>query len=160
MKIIFHILTIVAILTAVSSSANAQTVSQDYRETISELFSITNMRDISEETVTITYDKMGLEFSVPTSQVVNEMFDSFWNDVLDKYAVIYAKYYTLEELRQLCEFYKTPLGEKVNKINPIINRDKLSVIDEYLPEATSVLKKYLVSSKTPHNPHKKRKTSR
>ncbi|MDE7350518.1 MAG: DUF2059 domain-containing protein [Muribaculaceae bacterium] len=86
---------------------------------------------------------MGLEFTIPTSQVVDEMFDSVWDKWVDDYAVIYSKYYTIDELKQLCAFYKTPLGEKVTKCSPEINRDALPMMQKYQPDFTAVLTKYI-----------------
>lgn len=143
MKKIFQILVANIVFATVAFSANAQTLPSGYREAVSELYAVTHMRELSEETATIAYDSMGLEFTIPTSEVVHEMYDSIWDKALDDYAQIYAKYYTLEELRELCEFYKTPLGEKVNKCNPAVNREKLSVMDKYMQEITPILQKYI-----------------
>lgn len=143
MKKLFLIFILAALLAPVSFSAKAQTISQAYREAVSELLTITNTREMAEETTVTAYEKMGLEFTIPTSQVVHAIYDNFWDKAADNYADIYAKYYTLDELHQLCDFYKTPLGEKMIRYNPEINREKFSVMDKYLPDATNILYKYI-----------------
>lgn len=143
MKKLFSILAAVMIIAAASFSATAQKVSPAYKEAVNEVMTLTKTRQIVEETLTSTYNNMGLKFTIPTSQVINIMFDSLWDKMLDDYSVIYSKYYTLDELKQLCDFYKTPLGEKVTNCTPEINRDALPIMQKYNGDITKILSKYL-----------------
>lgn len=144
MKKIFKILSVAIVLAAASFSAKAQTVSQEYREAVSKMLAASNMRGLAEETAVINFNTMGLEFTIPTSQVVNEIYDQIWDKLLDNYALLYAKYYTIDELHQLADFYKKPLGEKVNKYNPILNREKLEATKDYMPEILKLIEKYQI----------------
>lgn len=143
MKKLFQILTLAFILATASFSAKAQTPNPDYKALVSELLDLTKVRQMTEETLTATYNNMGLKFTIPTSQVVNEMFGSIWDKWIDDYTVIYSKYYTIDELKQLCDFYKTPLGEKVTKSTPELNRDALPMMQKYQSDFTTILTKYI-----------------
>jgi hypothetical protein len=52
-------------------------------------------------------------------------------EMIDLVAPIYAKYYTEDELVQLIQFYKTPLGKKVIETLPMITQDSYSAGEEW-----------------------------
>lgn len=101
------------------------------------------MRQSTEETVSAGFNNMGLKFSAPTAQVVKDILDSIWDKYMEEYAALYAKYYTLEEVRQLSDFYKTPLGEKLTKYHPMITRESMSIMQKFQPDITSILTRYI-----------------
>ena len=143
MKKLFYILTLAIILASVSLSAKAQTPSPAYKALVRELLDLSNMRQSTEETVTAGFNNMGLKFNVPTSQVVNDLLDSIWDKYIDECVALYAKYYTLEEVRQLSEFYKTPLGQKLTKYHPVITRESMAIMQKFQPDLTAILTKYI-----------------
>lgn len=143
MKKLFSILAAVMILAATSFSTKAQTISPEYKESVSELLTLTNTRQLIEETVTSSYNNMGLNFTIPTSQVVNTLFNKIWDRLLNDYANIYSKYYTLDEIKQLCEFYKTPLGKKFTIYSSDISRDTMGAMQKYNNDITKIISKYL-----------------
>ncbi|HTN36421.1 MAG TPA: DUF2059 domain-containing protein [Arachidicoccus sp.] len=66
--------------------------------------------------------------------------DSVWNKItadsdpkvlLSRFPPIYSKYFTLEEIKALAAFYKTPLGRKVIKVTPALVGDLSKVMAEY-----------------------------
>jgi uncharacterized protein len=56
-------------------------------------------------------------------------------------ATLYDKYYTLEEIRELLAFYKTPTGQKTLKtMGPLMNDTMSMVQDRLLPKLPTILK--------------------
>ncbi len=65
--------------------------------------------------------------------------DDFWNsfekefsaksydDLIEKLAPVYAKYLTKEDLKQLNDFYQTPVGKKYAKVVPNITMDSMEI---------------------------------
>lgn len=145
MKKLIHFFAIAIIIASVSFSAKAQTATPEYRKAVAELLSLTNVRQITEETLVTTYDNMGLKFKIPTTEVVNIMIGNVWDSMVDDFAAIYERHFTLDEVRQLCDFYNTPVGKKISKYLPEINREALSRAQKYQSEFTSVLMKYAKS---------------
>lgn len=145
MKKLIHIFAIAIIIASVSFSAKAQTITPEYRKAVSELLTLTNVRQITEETLATTYDNMGMKFTIPTSEVVNIMIGNVWDNMVDDFAAIYSRYFTLDEIRELCQFYNSPVGIKISKYLPAINRDALSSTQKYESEFISVLGQYIAS---------------
>ena len=59
----------------------------------------------------------------------NFVNENFWisfrdsinvNELIDTRVMIYDKYYTVDDIDQLIDFYKSPIGKKVIKNTPII----------------------------------------
>ncbi len=144
MKKLIHIFVTALIFASVSFSTKAQTITPAYRNAVAELLTLTNVRQITEETLTTTYSNMGLKFTIPTAQVVNIMIGNVWDGMVDDFAAIYAKYFSLDEIRQMLEFYDSPLGKKLTKYLPEINRDALAGTQKYESEFSSVVMKYIV----------------
>ncbi len=47
---------------------------------------------------------------------------------------IYARYFTLEEIRGLIEFNRSPIGIKANRVMPILMRESMSAAQEWSEE--------------------------
>lgn len=67
-------------------------------------------------------------------------------------AVIYAKYFTDDDLRQLLTFYQTPVGRKLLDVQPAVTRDAMQVGQQWgkrlgLEVATQMMKEQ--AAKTP-----------
>lgn len=52
-------------------------------------------------------------------------FDS--QDLMNQLAPIYTKYYTDEEILQLTEFYKSPIGQKTIQVTPQIMGESMTI---------------------------------
>lgn len=66
--------------------------------------------------------------------------DSVWNKItansdprvlLSKLPPIYSKYFTLEEIKELVAFYKTPLGHKIIKVTPSLVGELSKAMADY-----------------------------
>ncbi|MDE7135471.1 MAG: DUF2059 domain-containing protein [Muribaculaceae bacterium] len=145
MKKLIHIFATILIVVSVSFSAKAQSITPEYRQTVAELLALTNVRQITEETLATTYNNMGMKFTIPTSEVVNIMIGKVWEGMVDDFAIIYAKYFNFEEICQLRDFYNTPLGKKLSKYLPEVNRDALLSTQKYESEFVAVLSQYIAS---------------
>lgn len=61
-----------------------------------------------------------------------------WEDLRDDYARVYAEVYTPEEMRDLAEFYQTPLGIRLLETTPAVSARSSQIaeaaIQPHLPE--------------------------
>jgi hypothetical protein len=58
---------------------------------------------------------------------VSEAFLSRINDIFDAVAVVYARHFTVAELRALTEFMRGPLGQKFVEKNPVVTQESMLV---------------------------------
>ena len=84
-----------------------------------------------------------------------------WNNISDDIAKLYAKHYTVDELKKLTEFYKTPLGQKTLKVSPTLAMEgqKLTQkrLTSHLKELKAMLDKAVkdAQAKSKKSEHKK-----
>ena len=81
--------------------------------------------------------KLPVDFDKKIQAAVNDVLS--YRDVLDWTADIYASRFTVEELKDIEKFYKTPVGKKVMKLLPElsgeIGKKIATVIPERMPAA-------------------------
>jgi hypothetical protein len=86
-------------------------------------------------TVKITQQVMGQmisQFKSQNSSVSNEFWDRFEKEMdieglVDKMIPIYAKYYTLDDLKTVNAFYETPTGQRVLAATPQIMQESMGI---------------------------------
>ena len=81
-------------------------------------------------------DKMIATFKKSTPTVSDEFWNEFMKDVkpetlIDLMIPIYAKHYSDEDVIQLIDFYRTPLGKKVIEKLPLISQESYQVGAEW-----------------------------
>lgn len=85
------------------------------------------------------------EFTADLEQFFYELFIS--PETIKQLAQLYAQYFTLDEMQELINFYKTPLGQKLIKSNSEImiksQQIGLNLLRRHEREYMEVLKKYL-----------------
>lgn len=50
-----------------------------------------------------------------------------WEDVKDKFAMVYQRYFSEGEMKQLIEFYQSPVGKKFIEISPTLSRELMTI---------------------------------
>ena len=84
-------------------------------------------------------DSMNQVFNQIISQVPAENRDKYKellrvDEIITRLAPIYAKYYTTADLKQLIEFYKSPLGQKHIQLTPSLMQDSMVETVKYFQE--------------------------
>ncbi len=82
-----------------------------------------------------------------------------WNSVRDKFAKLYAKYFTAEELNQIAEFYQTKTGKKALNLMGKLTLEGQNLIQDRYRKHLNELKDILdsVAKKDSNNSTKKEK---
>jgi uncharacterized protein len=108
----------------------SQEISDEYKNETMKFFELTKSKDSYLQVV----DQLLGTYQKSLKTVPDEFWDSarseFRNSVdemLQKLVPIYYKYYTLDDLKQLNEFYKSPLGQKVIDTKPMIMKDSYDI---------------------------------
>lgn len=106
--------------------------SNNIRESIKTLLNIIGVENEYERF--LSYMKIYPPEDVKMKVLYGELFsfDSYISDLTD----IYAKYYTLDDVTQLINFYSSPLGKKSNQVTHELNRQMedvmLNKISDYI----------------------------
>ncbi len=111
MKNLFFIL----VLLLGTITVNAQT--SDYEKDLMKLMEVNG----SSENYDLVYDQLVTQFKMMKPNVPQDFWNSAKTEVFDKEIAslnkqlvpVYQKHFTQDEIKQLIEFYTSPLGEKL-----------------------------------------------
>ncbi len=136
---IFRILFVIA-LVSMSIPAHAQeTISAEKRALLKEMLDATSAaatfesflkpmavqlrKVIKEANPNLTEEQMSFIESDVVSVYRESLKTESFNESLYK---IYAKHFSVDELREINAFYKSPAGQKSNKVMPLIAEDSMT----------------------------------
>lgn len=98
------------------------------RDLIRQLITASGMRKNVESNIEQAVMKAPLERRA-------EMVELFQADeIIEAIMPLYGKYYTGDELNDLLEFYKSPVGQKVMEVTPRITRDAMDATIRHFQE--------------------------
>ncbi|MHB1950806.1 MAG: DUF2059 domain-containing protein [Acidiferrobacteraceae bacterium] len=60
-------------------------------------------------------------------QEVTRVMRSHMSGLINQIVPLYGKYYTLSDIRSMIAFYKTPVGQKILRVTPLLTRDSALV---------------------------------
>jgi hypothetical protein len=123
-------LILIIILYSVSSNCYSQTPAT--KEHIKALLEMTGSGKLGVQVM----ENMVITFKKSAPKVPNDFWDEFMKDVKPETLIeliipIYAKYYTDEDVIQLIDFYRTPLGKKVIEKMPLISQESYTIGAEW-----------------------------
>jgi uncharacterized protein len=120
----FKILAVLFVL-VVPTICNAEPAD---RESIKELLTLTGAANLGEQMVAQMLPAM--------KQAMPNAPEEFWaefkaeadvNELVDSIIPIYQKYLTKEDVTSLNEFYKSKIGQKMIKLQPLLMRETMQV---------------------------------
>ena len=75
------------------------------------------------------------QYATVDAAIWDELEAEFMNtstlDLLDEMAPVYQKHLTLEDLKAITEFYKTPAGKKLAEKTPLITQESMKVGEKW-----------------------------
>ena len=82
-------------------------------------------------------DELTTEQSQITEKYLEKLFDLMeeelsWEKLKDDYIRIYSAVYTEEEIRELIEFYRSPVGQKTVEQMPVLMEESMAISQKYL----------------------------
>jgi len=89
----------------------------------------------------------------PVESEIKAFFQKYmgWEAIKYDMAKIYAKYYTASELKELNNFYETPVGKKTAKLMPVLSQEAIklseSKIQEHLDELQKIIRNAIKNKK-------------
>jgi len=96
------------------------------------------------ETFNATIDQMGTMMGVT---IKDEDREEFTNDVMgsliELLVPVYKKHFTVEDLKDAIQMYKTPIGKKISEKTPIIAQETMQASMQWGMELSQKMQKYL-----------------
>lgn len=112
---------------------NAQT--SDYEKNLEKFLSING----STETYNIVYEQIltQLKMSKPGvpdsvwSNLKTEVFDNEVNELTKKMVPLYKKHFTHEDVKELINFYESPIGKKLVTKTPLLTQESMQFSQQW-----------------------------
>lgn len=96
------------------------------------------------ETFNATIDQMGTMMGVT---IKDQDREEFTNDVMgsliELLVPVYQKHFTVEDLKDAIQMYKTPIGKKISEKTPIIAQETMQASMQWGMELSQKMQKYL-----------------
>mgnify|MGYP001471222808 FL=1 len=96
------------------------------------------------ETFNATIDQMGTMMGIT---IKDEDREEFTNDVMgsliELLVPVYQKHFTVEDLKDAIQMYKTPIGKKISEKTPIIAQETMQASMQWGMELSQKMQKYL-----------------
>ena len=112
----------------VPSLLGGQKMSAAKKEMILSLISVSGTRESMDSMFTQIMSEAPPEESAKLKEIFN------LDEIIDRFIPVYDKYFTEDDLGQLINFYKSPIGKKLIKVTPLLMEDSMTVSMEYFKE--------------------------
>lgn len=131
------------ILSSVSLLTCAQT-GNGYKKAVIEFMEVTNAKESTFMTLHATCKNMNLQFD-NMDKMCEEIVEAIWPNIINGHTTILQEYFTLNELNEIINFYKTPTGKKFAKYNPEIVQKAMEsgMSSEVIDSMHPILLKYV-----------------
>ena len=110
MKKLMKVVALLAVLMSVQI-AEAQTDDAQFREAVAEYLKAANTKESMTVSLIETFSAEELHIS-DVDGMVNEIMDSIWEGYIDDLSGVLKRHFTIEDINQITEFYKSPVGKK------------------------------------------------
>lgn len=118
-------------------------VDKEYVEAVREYMDVTNSRETMVTSLVQTYKTMGLPIS-NVEAMTEEIADAIWDDNIEVTAKVMQEYFTLDELKEIINFNKTAVGQKLARYQPeVVLRAQQALTEKCLGTIQNILMKYI-----------------
>lgn len=141
---------IMAFLACTFSSTNAQTVDEQFNKELKELISVTNAKDVFYTSVYTQLEAQKEALGLSSEQVkelCRRVTDKIYPLMIGEYAKLYKSYFTIDEIKKINAFYRSPEGSKMAKFTPIITKECAEIGLKFAPQMQEVMLEYIQSLK-------------
>lgn len=117
------VLSVALAIAACCSTASAQNVTTEYRNDVTTILELSDMKGTLVQALGDTYANMGIMSADEARAVVSEWLGSQWDTIITLTTETYAKYFNQSDLQELIKFYQSPIGAKFAKYQGVISSD-------------------------------------
>lgn len=115
-----------------------------YEKAVIDFMEVTNAKETTTTALVSMYQNMNLPVS-NMQGLCDEIVETMWPKMINGYTKIMQEYYTLDELKEIIAFYRTPAGKKFAKYNPEIVQKAMdfSMSAEMVGQIETIIRNYV-----------------
>jgi len=114
------------------ASAEDGEISEEKEKLIRELIEVSKMTRMGKQVMDRMFQMMKQQHpDIPEKYWTQVREDLDMDELVEKLIPIFDKYYTKSDLKKLLEFYKSPVGQKLVKVQPQITKEAMAVGREW-----------------------------
>jgi uncharacterized protein len=156
MKKILLIVMLSALCLSSSLAAQEKPIAKDFHDDIVTLIEIEGFKNIISQyaemlTTIMTSQIKQISPNAPDAMIkigtdeAMKIMNENISILLDKKIMLYAKYYTQQDVKDLIAFYKTPVGQKMIKIMPALSKEATDISLAWAQELMPELNKRIIA---------------
>ena len=144
MKKLMTILAVAVVLMVAGGNSYAQAANDAFEKAVAEYMEVTNARTTMVNTLVQAYQAMNLPVT-NVEAMTNELLDSIWDKYIMAEAKIMQEYYSLEDLKEIIAFYRTPVGKKFAACSPEVAQKSAQIMmgQEFQGPMQQIILKYM-----------------
>lgn len=124
-----------ALLTGPFCFAQNNEVTPEYKAVFMEMMELNGSQEIYQTSIDEMFKIYENNFSdVPAEfweRLKKEMKKRSIGELSDMLVDVYAKHFSLKEIKEINAFYKTPVGKKLSETTPIITKDAMKIGEQW-----------------------------
>lgn len=117
--------------------ASAQSV--DFKKDVIEMVKISG----SAANYTAFFEPIMEQISEDKRADFKKDIEALMPSIYEKTAEVMMKYYTHDDVKKMMEFYKSPIGQKIQESTPKILKDQMSDMQDLQLQIQGILMKYM-----------------
>lgn len=127
-----------------STSAIKAQSATNYEKAVAEYLELTNAKKTLKITLVEAYNAMNLPIQ-NMDGMVTDLLDTIWPDYIVETSKVMSDYYSLDEINQINDFYKTPIGIKFASNSPEVAQKLTTIMmqPKFQNQIQNVILKYL-----------------
>ncbi len=145
MKKFFSLLAVAVVISMTLASCSNGAKAQEYdsyTKEVQKLLQVTDAKSLMETGIVTMLQSVVT--SSTAKSIADDVISEIWDDYLLDCSQVYQKYYSLEELKAVNDFYATPAGEKLAKYTNDVTKDLAKIVqDKYSEKIQSIVMKNL-----------------
>ena len=104
---------------------------KEYRDALTTMFEVSGSEETFQAAISQMVDLFKQQYSEVDKKTWNELEKEFKKtsieDLVELLIPVYQKYLTLDDLKDLITFYKTPVGQKYAEKTPLIMQESMII---------------------------------
>ena len=131
---------------SVEKSPVQEVVTDEYAELVKQYMTLGHAHENMCAMMTATYVQMKENLGLGEAQckeMAHGITDLIYDDLVKASVDIYKKYFTLEDMKTLCEFMSTPVGQKFAKSNGAVSTEVMAAVGPMQGKIQKYVMEYL-----------------
>ena len=123
---------------------SAQEPTKEYKDAVEEYLHVTNTKETVTYSLIQTYSSMGMPVKNINEMTV-DIINAIWPDYIVDMSGVMSQFFSLDDMKEIIRFYKTPVGMKLAKYSPEVaeKTTKIMMKDKYQSVIRDVIMKYI-----------------